>query len=444
MILDVSDKEHWNEVYLPLLDAEKEQYATNVLYGSGGSGKSRFIVQRIVTKCFEHKRRRYAIIRKVQSTLRHSVFQEFLDVIEGWGLEKYFDCTVSPLSIKGPNGNKIIFLGCDKREKLKSLAEMDEVFIEEITELDILDYLQIDIRLRGVEKESGKKILWAAFNPIDEGHWVKSGLIDIKDKSVRSLKTTYKDNRFVGGEYEEKMQRIRLLDENYYNIYALGIWGTIRPEFPFFYKFDEKKHVTAHFAKYGRWPMYDPTQAVYLSLDFNKNNSCIVSQKNDETGYYAYLEEYHRGVGFDLRDLAEEIIAKYGRSYIFVTGDPAGNSQNSYSKKNNSGYDLFKGYLTEFTDEFMIDFSHVSVSPMEYKASKRISNAVLLHEQMYFHPDMIETIADLKKMKQSKDGGLDKVDCDKHDYGHLGDCVRYDHAFHMIERWHGYGYAFKE
>jgi phage terminase large subunit len=456
MVLDVSDLGLWNEVYLPLMDAERDAFDINTLWGSGGSGKSQYIFRRWITKMFEKRRRRYYVIRKVNATLRTSSYQDLKDCVYDWGVEKYFKFTVNPLRIQGPNGNEVVFLGCDDPEKLKSLAAGDEVFCEEVTELDKTDFLQIMIRVRGQGKDGDRKIIWAAFNPVDEDHWVKTTLVDpavhwnttttanASTGNIRAVHTTYLDNKFVGDAYAQKMEYIRALDFNYYRIYALGQWGITRPDAPFFHKFDEEAHVSAHFQKYSEWPRYNPDKAIYVSFDFNIINSAIVSQKHWEAGYFPYLQEYHEAGGFDLDAVVDEILDTYTDSYVMVTGDPAGNAGSALTKDNASGFDIIRSRFAARGQGWRCNMDNVASASLGYRTSKLISNAVLHHEKgnLFFHPEMKRTISDMKKMRQGKEGGLDKKHCDDHDYGHLGDCVRYDTAFHMEDHFKSYGYDF--
>jgi phage terminase large subunit len=44
-------------------------------------------------------------------------------------------------------------------------------------------------------------------------------------------------------------------------------------------------------------------------------------------------------------------------------------------------------------------------------------------------------------MMTLSDGKLDKADCDKHDYGHVGDCLRYDFTGFEYDTFVGLGYG---
>ena len=436
---------------MPVLDAERLKYDVLTLWGSAGSGKSRWIVQRFVLKMMTKEARRYVCIRKVANTLRGSTYQEFLDVIYSWNVGFQFHCTTNPMKITNTvTGTVMIFMGLDSREKIKSLASSDEIFIEEITELELLDFLQVLTRIRGIGKDGDRKLVWAAFNPVDEEHWVKRVLIDRKndEKALQSLKifekhTTWRNNKFVGSDYEAKLNLVGEFDQNYYNVYSLGLWGSIKPESPFFYRFNDTKNIHQYRERHGEYPTYNANLAVYLSFDFNKRNSCVVSQKDFEKGYFVYLEEIHQPVGFDLVDVVNRIVDTYGQNVYWVTGDPAGNQASALSSKNRTAYQTIMLAFRERGLGDYLNMSHVPQSILTYENSKVYCASLLTREEIYFHPDMKETLKDLRTMRQSADGGLDKAHCEKNDYGHLGDCVRYDMAFHFYERFRSYQISMK-
>lgn len=68
-----------------------------------------------------------------------------------------------------------------------------------------------------------------SFNPISELHWLKQFFIDnpLDEKDCGVLKTTYLNNKFLDPEDRTEIERLKLEDENYYNVYGLGEWGII-------------------------------------------------------------------------------------------------------------------------------------------------------------------------------------------------------------------------
>jgi phage terminase large subunit len=418
------DAERFNPVYLPFLATH---FRYNVLYGGGGSGKSDFIAARLIIKCLQQEGKKYAVIRKFASTIRNSVYQLFKDIATRWDIYEEFRFYDGRLEIH-INNNRIIFLGCDDPEKLKSLAEMQEIWVEEITELEKEDFNQIDLRLRGESAE--KKKIFASFNPISKDHWLVKRFFEQQQEDCRILKTTYLDNRFIGTDYAAVLNRMREIDPLYYEVYALGKWGIIRPENPFFRSFNYAKHV-------DRLLSFDKNEPVYLSFDFNIRNTCLVSQKQAMAKNH-YLKEYHLQ-GVDLYGLCRIVQQEFPSPYYLVTGDPAGNAGSAFSTGNISGYDIIRQCIPN------ADFSRVLTSPLSYVNSRFISNGLLTYSpNLKIDEDGCPTlIADIQRCKMRSDGGLDKADCDKFDYGHLSDAFRYDTFAFCYDEFQALGLNYK-
>jgi len=136
-----------------------------------GSGKSIFAAQKKLIRTMSEDSHRFLYCRKVARTIRDSTFQSFRQIISDWKLNAYFKLNKSEMDITYlPNGNSLISSGLDDVEKLKSIAGITGVWIEEATELDDDDFKQINLRLRG-ETKNYKQIIYT-FNPIDDGHYI--------------------------------------------------------------------------------------------------------------------------------------------------------------------------------------------------------------------------------------------------------------------------------
>ena len=211
-----------NKVYYPLF-WDDNRYL--VLYGSAGSGKSVFATQKILKRVIEEKGHKFLVVRKVGKTLRESVFAEFKNTIATWGLTQLFKVNKTDMTITCLNGNQIIFAGLDDVEKLKSISGITGIWVEEASEIDQADLQQLDLRLRG--KTNHYKQIIISFNPVSILHWLKTFFFDNQPDSCRTLKTTYKDNRFLDQEYIKVLLALKDVDPYYYTVYALGEWGVI-------------------------------------------------------------------------------------------------------------------------------------------------------------------------------------------------------------------------
>ena len=206
--------------------AAKSKARYKILYGGAGSGKSHYIAQKILLDISTRSKYNVLAIRKVHNTIRLSLFAMFEKIIKENGIEKLFVVHQGDMSIKSKlTGNKIVFSGLDNVEKLKSIADVNTIWIEEATDITHKDFDQLDLRLRGVSK--WKHEIYMSFNPISEIHWIKRRFFDIGVKDSFILKTTYKDNLYVGEKFLEVLNRLKEDDYQYFRIYALGEWGSI-------------------------------------------------------------------------------------------------------------------------------------------------------------------------------------------------------------------------
>ena len=199
-----------------------------VLMGGGGSGKSVFITQKIVTRMLNEKGHRILVLRKVAKTLRESVFTEIKKTIYRWGLQQLFKIpkgTSSELHITCVNGNEILFAGLDDVEKLKSISGVTSIWMEEASETSPEDFRQLDIRMRGVSKNY--KQLMISFNPVDINHWLKKEFFDVNKSNCTTIHSTYKDNPFLPEDDRQVLEAFKDTDPYFYQVYCLGEWGVL-------------------------------------------------------------------------------------------------------------------------------------------------------------------------------------------------------------------------
>ena len=224
-----------------------------VMKGGGGSGKSYTTAEKLIHRNCTESGHRILLIRKTFSSIRESQFKLINSVIENWGLSKYFTAYVKDLRIVNKlNGNEFLSAGMDDREKLKSILEPTIIWYEEPTELELRDFLQAELRLRGESDHYKQSIL--TFNPISELNWIKDYFfppeveLQLKKKNkltylkeeVLDPKTgkttklyatvhhsTYRDNAFIDKEYIATLQAMAKADPAYGDIYMEGNWGTI-------------------------------------------------------------------------------------------------------------------------------------------------------------------------------------------------------------------------
>ena len=217
----VKDK---SPAFVPLF---KNQSRYQIAWGGAGSGKSHIVARKLLYRMLNesHVKHNFLIIRKVDRTIKKSVWTLMKNIVSIWGLTKQFHFNQTDRTmIYKPTGSQFMFSGLDDVEKLKSIEGVTSIWVEEATELLQEDFEQLDLRLRG-EFGCLKQII-LTFNPISDQHWIKKIFFDDPIEGVFTLKTTYLDNAFIDEEYKMVMNNKKKSNPRYYGIYALGNWGT--------------------------------------------------------------------------------------------------------------------------------------------------------------------------------------------------------------------------
>ncbi len=224
---DFSSPSLYNSAYRRLFKNDAEFLH---LYGSAGSGKSRFAAQKEIVKSFlsERRGRKTLCVRKVATTLKDSIYSEIKSVIYSWKLDDCFDIMKSPLQITNKlTGVTFLFIGLDDVEKVKSISGVDRIWIEEATELSRQSELdQLRLRLRGFDKVQ----ITLSYNPIDEHHWLNTDIHENKPYGHEFFHSTYRDNEQLLAKdpnYAKFIESTKDTNPNYYRVYGLGLWGQV-------------------------------------------------------------------------------------------------------------------------------------------------------------------------------------------------------------------------
>lgn len=234
--LNIKMNKVFNNIFLnfPLNDGTTHNLLTDystrtmVFYGGGGSGKSKFAVQRTILKCLKFNNRKVLVVRNVLNTVRDSVFAEFKACITEWKLDRFVKITESYLTIEFKNGSSIIFKGMDDEEKIKSIQGITDIFVEEATEINQDKYDQLQIRLRN--KRAGKNQIILCYNPIGKDNWVYPYFHEKGyplEKNCIVAHTNYKHNRFLPQENIDMLENLKETNPFKYRVYALGEFASL-------------------------------------------------------------------------------------------------------------------------------------------------------------------------------------------------------------------------
>ena len=271
----------------------KDRY--RVLYGGAGSGKSHFVGQETLLNMLHKPDYSYLIVRKTGKSIRNSVFRLLVEMISGYNLSSYFSINKTEMTITCVTGSSLITSGLDDVEKLKSVANINRIWIEEASEITEQDFNQLDLRMRGQSKVGYQMTL--TFNPISELHWLKKSFFDVGRNGAFVLKTTFKDNDFLDERYIQTLKDLEKQDYQYYRIYALGEWGSIGNVIFSNWRKEDLSEIKQSFDNFHNGLDFgfadDPTAFVRVHLD-NKHK-------------YVYVVSEFAKQGLHIDQMAEEL-----------------------------------------------------------------------------------------------------------------------------------------
>ena len=209
-------------IYLPYLYDYSKRY--NVYYGGRASGKTKFIMQKLLIKGLR-ERRTILLMRKQTTQLRDSVWKEMLQTISDFHLLDYFSINKTEFRITcNINGTEFKCLGLDEPEKIKGFADISDVFMDEVTGFNKEDVELIDGTLRSPKFKLPLQ-MYFAFNPISKANFVYTYFgfdTGIVPQNTFILKSTYLDNPFLGANVAERYEALKQRDYQRWQIEALG------------------------------------------------------------------------------------------------------------------------------------------------------------------------------------------------------------------------------
>ena len=214
-----------NDTFLSFIENNPDKRKF-VFYGGAGSGKSVFIAMFICIRFLTGQNENILVLRKWLPALKISALKLILDILISWGFDADANLNKSDLILKFGT-NRIYFSGLDNPEKIKS-AEFTYIWIEEATDLDREDYLQLTLRLGRAKHTIESKIL-TSFNPIDQYHWLIQDVIEHPDDTTAICHSTYLDNYAnLSAAFIKDLEDLINKDENYYRVYTLGLPGVLK------------------------------------------------------------------------------------------------------------------------------------------------------------------------------------------------------------------------
>lgn len=211
---------------------EPARYYYNI--GGRWSGKTYDTIQIVLYRLLMVPGSRACMMRKVYGSIKDTLFTDTLHILNKYELE--YSKTVSPLYVRLPNGSDIIFKGADDPEKLKGLASVDIVLLDEANEFTEPDFETIDQSIRGKAQENS---IYLCHNPVPKVpggmFWFEKAFnveATVGEHSryydehlgayVCTMRTTYRNNAECPDHVKRRLEGYKHTNPSLYKLWALG------------------------------------------------------------------------------------------------------------------------------------------------------------------------------------------------------------------------------
>ena len=322
-----------NIVFEHLVNSKKK-----IIVNQGGtrSGKTFNIILYIIFYyCLNNSSKTITICRKTYPALRATVLRDFINILREHNLynEDNHNKSSSEYNLFG---NLIEFISLDQPVKVRG-RKRDLLFINEANELYWEDWQQLLFR-------TSEKII-LDYNPSEEYHWIYDKIIPRKDADF--LKTTYKDNPFLEDSLVQEIERLKLTDQQYWQIYGLGEKGISQATI---FNFIECNYIP------------DQAKFIALGMDFGFTNDPTALVKIYKKDLNLYIEEMLYRTMMTTNDIHKFLKDNIKREIIYAdSSEPriitelrrmGWNIRPSIKGKDsiNAGIDLLKRYKIHIID----------------------------------------------------------------------------------------------
>lgn len=250
---------------------------TVISVGGAGSSKSYTYAQFFTFKrSLVIPKHKLLILRKTRKSLKMSLYADFMEMLEGYGLYSCDRHNKSDLIYTHPNGSQVVFTGLDNREKIKS-TQWHDIWLEEATDFSLYDYIFLNTRkYRGLLQGGLKARIWMSLNPV--ASWIQ----DLEGKpDTDFIYSTVDDNPYANDEYIKTLDALQSQDETFYNIYRRGLWSACKN------------------TVYPLWDIVTDAgtrgETVY-GLDFGYNNPTALIRVNEQDLVFTVSETLHKSL----------------------------------------------------------------------------------------------------------------------------------------------------
>ena len=210
----------------------KPKYLYHVLNGGRGSGKSTTVARRFIKEILMLPIN-ILVVRKVHSSILESCYEELKQAINDLGVEDEFKCVGGnkPYILRKRTGQKFIFRGGDKPEKIKSIKTskypIARLWIEEPTEFKTWEEIEVIVnsvvRAELPDVVEGYKVVLTYNPPKRKSAWPneKYNTELLPDNILVHTSTSF-DNPYMSEEFRKEAEEVKKENLKRYEWIYLG------------------------------------------------------------------------------------------------------------------------------------------------------------------------------------------------------------------------------
>lgn len=227
--IDLNFQKHSNYKFQKQLFISKAQVL--IVKGSAGAGKSYSVSDKLAVLTAKWDMQegiplKILVVRKTLPSLKRSCMEYIEKRFNYWNVPYKLNRQDFTASIG--NKSQIVYVSMNNPvdyEKVKSITDLDFIWIEEATELSANAYAILKTRLRGGKGKYSQIIL--TFNPINTTNWIYDFFFVNNYDNAEKLTYTVDNNKYITKEYVKILDDLQYQNINLYKTYRLGQWGEI-------------------------------------------------------------------------------------------------------------------------------------------------------------------------------------------------------------------------
>lgn len=365
------------DLIIPIEQSNLFDYSNEieVRYGGSASGKSEYVLQKLLVKALKISGRIINVYRqtaaaKVNITTRFQ-FQKLLD---RWNLNDLIQ-SYNKVDMRYTfiNGSTVSFASLEDRDKLKGLAGVGDVFFDEADQFKLGDFVELQNRLR--DPNVSNKQIYLCFNPVSKVNWVyktfftDEGLEQFRDTKLLVKKSTYKDNPFADKKHIDFIERQMSVDPSWYAVYAKGEFVSLEKlVYPHVTKIRADEVPNNLYYVFGLDFGYvnDPSAFVKVGIDKENKRIYVVEDIQIEQGTPDMIADIIARAGYKkekiVADSAEQeqvaMLKNYGLEHVRPVHKYRGNYKSSILNGVNQLHEYQIFVVTENANHSSVEFDN--------------------------------------------------------------------------------------